>query len=382
MELGGIERSLLGLLDAIDYDKYEVDLFIYGHHGELFDYINPKVQLLPEIKELAWLRDSFINKIKHRCFYSAMLRLKNEVLDKFGKGLDFDRSCQKVIFHCTRPILTHYDLALGFFLPFDFMDKMVDASLKVGWIHTDYSSYRDEKKREYLLENYSKTDYNIAVSEACKAAFLEILPQQKEKTIVVENILSKEFIYRQANAKNVSNEMSNRGIKLLSIGRFCKAKNFDNIPDICRRLVTKGLDVYWYIIGFGNDEMLIREKIKENGMEKRVILLGKKSNPYPYIKNCDFYIQPSRYEGKSVSVREAQMFAKPVIITKYKTSTSQIEDGIDGIIVPMDNEGCASGIEKVIRNKTIINKLILGCKTKDYSNSREVDKLYRLIDGQ
>ena len=84
-------------------------------------------------------------------------------------------------------------------------------------------------------------------------------------------------------------------------------------------------DFKWYIIGFGPEEELIRQRIAEYKMESHVILLGKKENPYPYIKTCDIYIQPSRYEGKSVSVREAQILCKLVIITDYPTSNSQIK---------------------------------------------------------
>ena len=116
--------------------------------------------------------------------------------------------------------------------------------------------------------------------------------------------------------------MPKRGIRLLSIGRYCTAKNFDNVPDMCARLLQSGLDVYWYIIGFGPDEALIRQKIAEANMEERVILLGKKENPYPYIKACDLYVQPSRYEGKSVTVREAQLLGRPVVIARYATSSS------------------------------------------------------------
>ena len=100
-------------------------------------------------------------------------------------------------------------------------------------------------------------------------------------------------------------------------------------------MIRAGLDVYWYIIGFGADEQLIRRKIAECGMDGRVVLLGKKENPYPYIVACDLYVQPSRYEGKCVAVREAQMLGKPVVITNYATSASQLEDGVDGVIVPM-----------------------------------------------
>ena len=135
----------------------------------------------------------------------------------------------------------------------------------------------------------------------------------------------------------------------------------------------------WYLIGYGGDEALIRQKIQEFGMEDHVIILGKKPNPYPYIKACDVYVQPSRYEGKCVAVREAQMLGKPVIITNYATSASQLEDGVDGVIVPVDNEGCARGIADVLSNVNRMKKLSENCCKRDYSNRDEVKKIYALI---
>lgn len=167
--------------------------------------------------------------------------------------------------------------------------------------------------------------------------------------------------------------------RLLSVGRFSEAKNYDNVPDICRRMVEEGVDVKWYLIGYGGDEVLIRRKIEEAGMEEHVIILGKKSNPYPYIKACDIYVQPSRYEGKSVTVREAQMLCKPVVVTNYPTAPSQIKDGLDGVIVPMDNEGCAKGLARVILDEALQQRLVAYLKVHDYGNEAEVEKIYELI---
>lgn len=167
--------------------------------------------------------------------------------------------------------------------------------------------------------------------------------------------------------------------RLLSIGRFSEAKNYDNLPDICRRVREKGLDVKWFIIGYGADEPLIRAKIAEAGMQDHVIILGKKDNPYPYIKACDIYVQPSRYEGKSVTVREAQMLCKPVVVTNYPTASSQIRHGVDGIIVPMDNEGCAQGIADLILDPALQQRLRTHLATHDYGNESEVEKIYKLI---
>lgn len=167
--------------------------------------------------------------------------------------------------------------------------------------------------------------------------------------------------------------------RLLSVGRFSEAKNYDNVPDICRRMVESGVDVKWFLIGYGGDEALIRQRIKEAGMANHVIILGKKSNPYPYIKACDIYVQPSRYEGKSVTVREAQMLCKPVVVTNYPTASSQIKDGLDGVIVPMDNEGCAKGLARVILDEALQQRLEEYLKEHDYGNEAEVEKIYRLL---
>ena len=169
-------------------------------------------------------------------------------------------------------------------------------------------------------------------------------------------------------------------MNLLSVGRYCQAKNYDNVPDIVRRIVDSGItDLRWYIIGFGADEDLIRSKIAEAGMEDHVILLGRKENPYPYIKACDIYVQPSRYEGKSVSVREAQMLCKPVAVTAYATAASQVRHGVDGVIVPLDNEGCARGLAEFICDKALQERIVAYLSANDYGNESEVEKIYRLL---
>lgn len=157
-------------------------------------------------------------------------------------------------------------------------------------------------------------------------------------------------------------------------------KNFDNVPEICSYLIENIGNVKWYIIGYGGEEQLIKDKIKEFHMEEHVILLGKKENPYPYIKECDWYIQPSRYEGKAITVREAQILHKPVIISAFPTSKSQLEDGIDGLIVPLENRECAEAITKAIQSESLKRQLIQKVSEIEYSNSFEIDKLYRIME--
>ena len=118
MDLGGIERSLLGLLDSFDYYKVNVDLFLYSHHGELFSLINKNVNILPEVKELAYLRESLSTKLRHGCYYSSFLRVSDCIKDKLGIKYSFNESWAKVMRKFSPELEEKYDLAIGFFLPF------------------------------------------------------------------------------------------------------------------------------------------------------------------------------------------------------------------------------------------------------------------------
>jgi glycosyltransferase involved in cell wall biosynthesis len=225
-------------------------------------------------------------------------------------------------------------------------------------------------------------DRIASISDRVTESFLKAFPELEKKILLIPNIMPVCYLDSMTKAFSAEQEMPHDdSIRLLSVGRFCTAKNFDNVPDICRKLREMGLNVKWYLIGFGGGEALIRQKIAEVGIEKEVIILGKKENPYPYIAACDLYVQPSRYEGKCVSVIEAQILHKPVVITNYSTSGSQLRDGYDGVIVPMDNAGCAEGIAAVIRNPQLQQRLVENTKQQDYTNAAEIQKLYQLIEG-
>jgi glycosyltransferase involved in cell wall biosynthesis len=388
MHLGGAEMSLIGLLNAFDYNKVEVDLFLYSHEGELMSLIPNEVRLLPEVAAYTQLENP-IREVLMRGYYAqAFARLKAKWnYRKFVKRHHPDtinayfQYLDNVITP-TLPSLSNlgtYDLALNFIGLMNIALDKVDATKKIAWIHTDYSKVSADVDLE--LKAWQRFDKIASISTKATECFLKIFPSLEKRVIEIENILSPTFVRTRAEKVDVSREFIG-DINLLSVGRFSEAKNYDNLPDICRQLVDKYsiVNLKWYIIGYGGDEALIRQRIADAGMEEHVILLGKRENPYPYIKACDLYVQPSRYEGKSVTVREAQMLCKPVVVTNYTTASSQIKDGIDGVIVPMDNEGCAQGIAKVIADTALQQRLIDYLSTHDYGNEAEVEKIYKLID--
>ncbi len=394
MYIGGAESALLGLLNAIDYTKYDVDLFLAMHEGEFLPLIPKEVNLLPENSRYAGYACPLKKVLFSKDFVIGFARLnaKRKFLNYAKrKGVTESAASFQYVVREMMPYLPEinpqkeYDLAISFIAPHNIVAEKVKAKKKICWIHTDYSVVDVNAEQE--LPVWAAYDNVVSISPDVTRTFLQVFPSLKNKIVEMENILSPEFVRRRAGKLDISEEMPNTDntINILSIGRYCYQKNLDSIPDICHRVNSLLLSLHssflikWFIIGYGEDESLIRQKITECCMEDQVIILGKKTNPYPYISACDLYVQPSRYEGKSVTVREAQMLYKPVVVTNYPTASSQIKDGVDGIIVPMDNEGCAEGIVEIINNQARQNVIIDYLKSHDYGNEAEVEKLYELI---
>lgn len=387
MFIGGAERSLLGLLNTIDYEKYDVSLFLYRHEGEFLPCIPSKVHLLTAIPEYGTfdipIKDLFIDgRIQFgmaRLWSKISMRLHcMKTHEEPGVWMEM-QYISKSLLPLLPQIPGRYDVGISFLGIPDVLLEKVDAKKKIAWNHTDYLILNPDKKRDREL--YSRIDYIVSVSSPCTEQFVKMYPEFRDKAVTIENILSTDFLKEQA--KELITDMPRNGHEkiLLSVGRYSEAKNFNNIPDICRRIRELGVDIIWYIIGYGGDEPLIRKQIMETGMEDYVILLGKKENPYPYIQNCDLYVQPSRYEGKAVTVREAQALHKPVVITKFATSSSQLEDGKDGVIVPMKNNECAEAIVRLLQNEILMLRISDNTFKKDYSNMQELKKLYRLMES-
>ena len=398
MEIGGGEMSLIGLLHAIDYSQYDVDLFIYSHQGELMQFIPKEVNVLPEIPAYTTIENPIKEVIKKGFLRIAFARIKTKLqYRRYLKcnGLEKSDEIYRLMANNITPCLPslknygHYDLAINYLGMHNVVLDKVDAKKKLAWIHTDYSTVHVNADED--VKGWGAFDYIISISEGVTKRFLKTFPSLKDKIIEMENILSSSFVRERAELKSqseIEKEMpcEENTIRLLSIGRFCEAKNYDNVPDICKEVnyqlstINYQLKVKWYIIGWGEDGQLIRSKIAEAGMQDNVILLGKKTNPYPYIKACDIYCQPSRYEGKSITVREAQMLCKPVVVTNYLTASAQINDGIDGVIVPMDNDGCAKGIVEFILNHNLQISISNYLMKNDCCNTAEIKKLYDIIE--
>lgn len=387
MEVGGVERSLISMLNNFDYEDNEVDLMLYRQQGDFMKLLPNKHNLLDEIPEYTTYRKSikevFLEKEIILGITRLFANLNSKIIGKL-KGMDEHGYYQmQLMWKYALPFLPKldkkYDVAISYLWPHYFVAEKVKAKTKIAWIHTDYSTIETDIKMD--LKMWNKFDYIMAVSEECKNAFLKKYPSLHNKVKVMENITSPDFIRRMSEEKVDDDISKDDSFKLLSVARLSHAKGIDNAVRALRILHDRGLtNIKWYVVGYGGDEAMIKELIEENNLKDSFILLGKKTNPYPYMRTCDIYVQPSRYEGKAVTVGEAQILGKPVIITNYTTAKSQVKDNIDGYICELSIEGIANGIEKIYRGKELREKLENNCKNADYSNSCELKKLYKLFN--
>lgn len=392
MHLGGAETSLIGLLQALDPNKVDVDLFVYSHEGEMMKLIPNYVNLLPE--NTAWsMFEKAMKEVLRRGYlrmFLARMRAKwrmkqyvklHQPKDREAINYYLGEEVSKVLPNLYR--WGTYDLAISFLRPHHFVLDHVLAKKKICWIHTDYTHIDVNASLE--LPVWSGYDHVISISEDVTKTFLQVFPTLKDKIIEIENILSPDHVRQRSDLVTLEEiqkeiHVDKNCLNLLTIGRFSEAKKLEEIPAICRGIVENGVEVRWYIIGYGGSDEYIRREIEREGMQEHMFLLGKKANPYPYIKACDWYVQPSRYEGKSVVVREAQMLCKPVIVTNYPTAPSQILHGVDGVIVPMDIPGCVAKMVESLRDESLKTSIVEYLETHDYGNMNEVDKIYRMLE--
>lgn len=386
MEVGGVERSLISMLENFDYDNNEVDLMLYSHTGDFFNLLPNRHNLLPENKKYTSFRKSIAQLFKECEILLVTSRVRAKIKAKrIAKNNNVTESgCiqMQLMWKYALPFLPklekEYDVAISYLWPHYFIADKIKAKRKIAWIHTDYSTI--DTDIELDLKMWNKFDYIMAVSEECKNAFLKKYPSLKNKLRVMENITSSDFIKKMAKEKLEDDISKDSNFKIVSVGRLCDAKGIDNAVKALKIIHNKGLtDIKWYVVGYGGDESMIKGLIKENDLEKSFILLGKKINPYPYMKTCDLYAQPSRYEGKAVTVTEAKILGKPVMITNYVTASSQVDNYVDGYITELSIEGIADGIEKIYKDNELREQLSNKCKEVDYGNNSELEKLYELF---
>lgn len=381
LNTGGVQKSLISLLNCFDFDKYDVDLYLLSKEGVLQDFVPKNVNFIELNFDSSFFK-KFPYCIKELCrnksFYLIYKRLVHVLISRVDRGYGAIYM-SKVI----PKIDKKYDAIIdygGQQLCYYMVDKL-DASKKITFFHNNYKNwdyyFRADKKY------YDKVDYIFTVSNECKKSLIDYFPKCKNKIGVIHNIVSEKTIKKMSKYNVFNNKKFNpsgKEIKLLTLGRPTLDKGYDYCIKVCKMLKNEGYDFKWYSIGMSNEIEKFKQMAKEYSVEDRFIFLEETTNPYKYIDKVDICVHPSRFEGKAIAVDEMKILCKPILITNFDTVYDQIENGIEGIIVDMDEESIFNKLKELIESEDLRNKLIRNLESKDFSNEYEVLKLYTVIE--
>lgn len=312
LTLGGAEKSLVTVLNLLDYDKYDVDLLLFAQGGAFQELLPPKVNLLsiPDYFEyncIPW--NNVIKKVKHprkmvaQLRYSILLRMKN--FNHIEKSVLLWKSSHK----CFDILPQRYDFAIAYAqgVPTFFVAEKVSAKKRAAWINATYIP--EGKYLDYIKPMYVKYDFVNGVSPTVVKQMQTVLSIPKDRSVQITDILDVNFSHKMSKIRStVKEDMCGKGMKILTVGRLCGMKRYDLAIAAAKILLDKGIDFTWYIVGDGELRSKLEEQIVDNGLQNRFILMGARSNPYPYFNECDIYVQTSEHEGFGITLAEAKMF--------------------------------------------------------------------------
>jgi glycosyltransferase involved in cell wall biosynthesis len=373
---GGSTSSLISLLNSLDYNIYEIHLITYTDTKFLPNSIPTKViihnAVIGKNKKIHRLIKYILNGTLVKALYYEF---------KYYKRIGFNHQVlSNALSSNNKEMHEKFDVVIGYLELWSnaYAIKKTSSKVKITWIHTDYKNSKLIPKLDF--ETFGKADYIITVSKDCKTSFNDVFPMYEHKTMVIENITSKSNIVNKSKALIDNSLISGDSFKLVTTCRLVIAtKGLDRIVNAAKFLSYKGYDFKWYIIGDGPDKMELLNLINKELVIDKVILLGNKENPYPYMKQCDVFVLPSRFEGKPISVTEAQILGLPVIVTNYSSASEQVKNMIDGIIIENEDNVLAEAVEKLILDPQLVNSFSDAIKIRDLGNENEVIKLNKLL---
>ena len=374
---GGAERSLVNMLTELPPDKYEIDLLLLKRAGMFLKQIPSYVNVLDTPKDVKRL----YSPLSESGVAFPVVVLGNVISRLLTSNSRECRGLRWKYFYgpMIKPLAKHYDVALAYISGeiLYLVDEKVVADRKIVWIHNDYRSAMHPKKYDY--PHLKNMDAIVSISDSCVQILLEEFPEFRDKIYKLENITSS-LVIRKRSEEFIPEEFNTDVLKILSIGRLHEQKGFDIAISAAAKLKKMGIKFLWIVIGTGELHAELEKQIESEKLQDCFKLIGAKENPYPYIKNCDLFIQPSRYEGKSVVLDEAKIIGSTIIATAYPTISDQLIDGKEGMVVELSADGIVTGIQQLITHPEEHRRLKNYLLANEYGNQSEIKKYIELIE--
>ncbi len=388
MVVGGSTTALLSMLKEWDFEKYDVDLVLYDRGFPFEKDIPHQVHIINGRSSSK--ANGCMKKIKKGIEYALSpywikkgwytLKYRDSRAGLYAIG-------QFKVKRLSRRLKERYDIAIGYLEDWsdEFVAYNVKAIQKIMWIHLDFANVQYINKP--LTAKYlSKADKIVCVSTECLKNFNTLFPDLSSKSVYLPNINSAEYIKERSLEKFEDDglrHMKNcKKFKIISVCRLSiYHKGIDRMIWAAASMKKSGLIFEWYVLGEGFERLKIEEMIRDNDVKDCFFLFGAKMNPYPFIKQADVFCLPSRYEGKPIVVTETMMLGVPPIVTEYASAKEQIENNVDGLIVPNSDNAIGVALEMVYNNDEILKTLKKQLSLRDYSNKKDIEKVYAIFNS-
>lgn len=377
MILGGSTTSLLSLMEEMDHDKYDIDLLLYKNEGPMLSFIPDSVNLLEPACVLDG-KNTFIRRLYLLVCHGYLFKaIWNNIKYKRKLGLSIQILMDARASLFSRNSENEYDIAIGYLegWPDKYVSlNKVSAKKKVGWIHLDYS------KSYYIPELDEKTfrsfDAVISVSKECEKNNINCLGYRNSKYL--PNILSAEVIRERSLDYDMDDDFYNEWrnetrIRIITVCRISNIhKGIDRAIQTAAHLKKQGIAFRWVIIGDGADKKADQELIDDLELQDSIILIGSRKNPLPYVALADLFVLPSRYEGKPMVITEALILNVPVLVTEYASAAEQIQNEIDGVIVPNEDDALYLPLQEMLSNPQKLRSLKNSVILNEYGNEADI----------
>lgn len=329
LDLGGIEKASINLLNRIDYSKFNVTLVLEEKKGTFLPKLNKNVKV-EEVK----VSDN--KNVILRKLINAYRKLVFKVLNYHT----YDFSC----------CYTTYSYSCNK------IAKIASRNNSI-YVHSDYKHlYKDINEYRQFFDSRKVNEYKyiIFVSNEAKDGFIEEYKELEEKCLVFNNFVDTEEIIELSNGVPDKEKDKDKTL-FVFVGRLD-----DSSKKVKRaiNLVKNIKDVELWIIGDGPDREMYEKYTKELKVEKKVSFLGKKINPYPYMKQADYIILTSDYEGFPVTYLEAITLDKK-IITTIPTSDEYINIKDYAYIISKDENKMVEEVKEILAKKKSKSKIDL-----------------------
>lgn len=380
LNYGGVQKALLSVLNAVDYDRYDVTLYVRKARLDLLPEINPKVsEIIINDDGTHYYQKPFSIVITTAIKVFKILGLKNGA-EKLKGNLARYIAEQKIKYEKKRFFSDGkiFDTAVSYIqgYPAKLVAEGVNAKHKVMFFHgsTDENHKLHESVFDYL-------DVIVGVNEGVQKVLKGLYPKWKEKMTFLTNYVDANEVRKKATKEIV--EISEGKSVLCTCGRLNPVKGFDLAVKAAKIMKDAGAKFMWYFVGDGSERGKLEKMIQEYGLEENITITGMQSNPYPWINACDIYVQPSYEEAYGLTIAEAQILCKPVVSTATVGGKYLIKENMNGRMADINEKALADTVIGLVCDFEARESMQKYLRQIDYSGCFQIykDRMNYLLDG-